>query len=204
MGLKIQLEEKMKKAEKRGKQNETDKLLSITEARRLEAEEHQQRMKKLEELYDDHIEKITRTIEKKIKRSQDLLNLQKENQKSIFDKYSENYSRTLALKSELEGKLDLWRKQVLSVQSLSIRRAEEKVRSELDERREKLAEEMRTREQKCLEKRKEKEKEKSQKRSQTKKKIEEKDKKVEKLLNDREQSIIRARKMAETSAKLRE
>ena len=34
---------------------------------RLEAEEHQQRMKKLEELYDDHIEKIKRTIEKKIK-----------------------------------------------------------------------------------------------------------------------------------------
>ena len=32
--LKIQLEEKMKKAEKRRKQNETDKLLSITEARR--------------------------------------------------------------------------------------------------------------------------------------------------------------------------
>ena len=55
-----------------------------------------------------------------------------------------------------------------------------------------------------MEKRREKEKEKSQKRSQTKKKIEEKDKKVEKLLNDREQSIIRARKMAETSAKLRE
>lgn len=119
--LKIQLEEKMKKAEKRKKQNDHQKLLSITEARRLEVEEQQQRMKKLEELYDDHIDKIKRTIEKKIKRSQDLLNLQKENQKSIFDKYSENYSKTLALKSELEGKLDLWRKQVLSVQSLSIR-----------------------------------------------------------------------------------
>ena len=87
----------------------------------LEAEEHQQRMKKLEELYDDHIEKIKRTIEKKIKQSQDLLNHHKENQKSLFNKNTENYTKTLALKAELEGKLDLWRKQVLSVQSLSIR-----------------------------------------------------------------------------------
>ena len=84
------------------------------------------------------------------------------------------------------------------------RRAEEKVRSELDGRREKLAEEMRTREQKFIEKRKENEKEQDQKRSQTMKKIEQKDKKVEKLLSEREQSIIRARKMAETSALLRE
>ena len=84
-------------------------------------EEHQQRMKHLEELYDDHIEKIKRSIEKKIKQSQDLLNRKSENQKSIFDKNTEYYSRTLALKAELEGKLDLWRKQVLSVQSLSIR-----------------------------------------------------------------------------------
>ena len=88
---------------------------------RLEAEEHQQRMKKLEELYDDLIEKIKRTIEKKIKQSQDLLNHHKENQKSLFNKNTENYTKTLALKAELEGKLDLWRKQVLSVQSLSIR-----------------------------------------------------------------------------------
>merc|ERR1712242_333443 len=203
--LKIQLEEKMKKAEKRRRQNETDELLSITEARRLEAEEHQQRMKKLEELYDDHIEKIKRTIEKKIKQSQDLLNHHKEkNQKSLFTKNTENYTKTLALKAELEGKLDLWRKQVLSVQSLSIRRAEEKVRSEIDSRREKLAEEMRTREMKCFENRREKEQEKKKKLKITKMKIEEKDRKVEKLLNEREQSILRARKMAETSAKLRE
>ena len=46
--------------------------------------------------------------------------------------------------------------------------------------------------------------EKKKKLRMTQKKIEEKDRKVEKLLNEREQSIIRARKMAETSAKLRE
>ena len=119
--LKNQLEDKMKRAERRRKQNETNKLISLTEARRIEVEEHQQRMKKLEELYDDHIEKIKRTIEKKIKQSQDLLNIQKENQKSIFNKNSDHYTKTLALKAELESKLDLWRKQVLSVQSLSIR-----------------------------------------------------------------------------------
>ena len=119
--LKNQLEDKMKRAERRRKQNETNKLISLTEARRIGVEEHQQRMKKLEELYDDHIEKIKRTIEKKIKQSQDLLNIQKENQKSIFNKNSDHYTKTLALKAELESKLDLWRKQVLSVQSLSIR-----------------------------------------------------------------------------------
>ena len=84
------------------------------------------------------------------------------------------------------------------------RRAEEKVRSEIDSRREKLAEEMRTREMKCFENRREKEQEKKKKLKITKMKIEEKDRKVEKLLNEREQSILRARKMAETSAKLRE
>merc|ERR1719188_2486549 len=160
-------------------------------------------MKHLEELYDDHIEKIKRSIEKKIKQSQDILNRKNEHQKSIFDKNTEYYSRTLALKAELKGKLDLWRKQVLSVQSLSIRRAEEKVRNEIDSRREKLAEEMRSREMKFFENRKGMELEKRNKLKITKKKIEAKDKKVEKLLNEREQSIIRARKMAETSAKLR-
>ena len=47
--------------------------------------------------------------------------LQKKNQKAVKNKNCEQYARTLALRAELEGKLDLWRKQVLSVQSLSIR-----------------------------------------------------------------------------------
>ena len=119
--LKVQLEEKIKNAEKRKKLYDNQKLVSVAESRRIEVEEHQQRMKHLEELYDDHIEKIKRSIEKKLKQSQDLLSRKSENQKSISDKNSEYYSRTLALKAELEGKLDLWRKQVLSVQSLSIR-----------------------------------------------------------------------------------
>ena len=58
------------------------------------------------------------------------------------------------------------------------RRAEEKVRNEIDNRREKLAEEMRSREVKCLENRREKEQAKRQKLKITKKKIEEKDRKV--------------------------
>ena len=57
---------------------------------------------------------------------------------------------------------------------------------------------------KCVENKNEMEMEKKKKLRMTQKKIEEKDRKVEKLLNEREQSIIRARKMAETSAKLRE
>ena len=66
----------------------------------------------------------------------------------------------------------------MSVQSQSIRRAEEKVRHELENRREKLAEEMRNREQKCLEKRNEKEEENKMKIMDSKRKIEEKEKKV--------------------------
>merc|ERR1712106_588867 len=104
--------------------------------------------------------------------------MQKHNQKSTLSKNSKAYAETLALKSELEAGLDLWRKQVLSVQSQSIRRAEEKVRNELESKREKLAEEMRNREQKCLEKRKEKEEEKNRRLMNAKKKIEEKEKKV--------------------------
>ena len=82
---------------------------------------HEMRMKKLEELYDDHIEKIKKTIEKKIKQSQEFLSQQEKNQKALKNRNSQQYSRTMALRAELEGKLDLWRKQVLSVQSLSIR-----------------------------------------------------------------------------------
>eukprot|EP00092_Neocalanus_flemingeri_P009343 GFUD01010055.1.p1 GENE.GFUD01010055.1~~GFUD01010055.1.p1 ORF type:complete len:782 (-),score=232.97 GFUD01010055.1:117-2462(-) len=202
--LKKQVEEKLKKAERNRKQHEMNRALSLTESNRLEVMEHQLRVKKLEEIYEDHIEKIKRTIEKKLKQASDLLRMQKYNQKSSLDKNSKSYAQAMALKSELEAGLDLWRKQVLSVQSQSIRRAEERVRNELESRREKLAEEMRSREQKCLEKRKEKEEEKKMRIMNAKKKIEEKEKKIEKLLSEREQSIIRARKMAETSAKLRE
>ena len=64
------------------------------------------------------------------------------------------------------------------IKYLKFRRAEEKVRNEIDNRREKLAEEMRSREVKCLENRREKEQAKRQKLKITKKKIEEKDRKV--------------------------
>ena len=88
---------------------------------RQEALDHERRMKKLEELYEDHIQKIKKSIEKKIKQSQEFLNLQKKNQKAMINRNCAQYTRTLALRVELESKLDLWRKQVLSVQSLSIR-----------------------------------------------------------------------------------
>jgi hypothetical protein len=124
---------------------------------RLEITQHQLRVKKLEEIYEDHIRKIKVTIERKLKQASDLLKMQEQTQKFNSSKYEASYAKTLALKAELEAGLDLWRKQVLSVQSQSIRRAEEKVRHELESRREKLAEEMRNREKKCFVKRKEKE-----------------------------------------------
>ena len=104
------------------------------------------------------------------KESNKLLQFQKQKHKSNLRNYEANY--TLTLKSELESGLDLWRKQVLSIQSQSIRRAEEWVWSELGRRRGKLAEEMRSREQKCLEKRKENEAEEELNALNTKKKLE--------------------------------
>jgi len=202
--LKNQVEEKMERAEKNKKLREKHKHINIIESNRLEIKAHQLRVKKLEEIYEDHIEQIKRVIEKKIKQASEILEKQKESQKMHSGKYSASYAKTLALKAELESGLDLWRKQVLSVQSQSIRRAEERVRKELESRREKLAEEIRTRELKCLEKRREQEEEKKLRVNNTKKKIEEKEKKVERLLSEREKTIIRARKMAENSAKLRE
>ena len=141
------------------------------------------RVKKLEEIYEDHVEKIKLTIQKKLKQASDLLKMQEHNQKLNSNKYEASYAKTLALKAELEAGLDLWRKQVLSVQSKSIRRAEEKVRNDLENRREKLAEEMRNREQKFLEKRKEKEEEKKLRVLNAKKRIEVKEKKVFNRLN---------------------
>lgn len=145
---------------------------------RLEITQHRLRVKKLEEIYEDHIEKIKMTIQRKLKQASDLLQMQEQNQKLNSRKYETSYAKTLALKAELEAGLDLWRKQVLSIQSQSICRAEEKVRNDLENRREKLVEEMRNREQRCLEKRKEKEEEKKSRILNAKKKIEEKEKKV--------------------------
>ena len=192
--LKKQVEEKLKKAERNRKKQEINRAMSLTESNRLveeqldtsylllfirlEIRQHQLRVRKLEEIYEDHIKKIKITIEKKLKQASDLLKLQEQSQKLNSSKYEESYAKTLALKAELEAGLDLWRKQVLSVQSQSIRRAEEKVWHELKSRREKLAEEMRNREQKCLEKRKEKDEEKKMRILNAKKKIEEKENKV--------------------------
>ena len=100
------------------------------------------RVKKLEESYEDHIEKIKITIQRKLKQASNLLKMQEQTQKLNSRKYEKNYAKTLALKAELEAGLDLWRKRVLSVQSQSIRRAEEKVRNDLENKREKLAVEM--------------------------------------------------------------
>ena len=100
--------------------------------------QHQLRVKKLEEIYEDHIKKIKITIEKKLKQASDLLKMQEKSKIFNSSKYEASYAKTLALKAELEAGLDLWRKQVLSVQSQSIRRAEEKVRNKLESRREKI------------------------------------------------------------------
>ena len=139
--------------------------------------EHQLRVQKMEDMFEDHVEKIKKTIENRFKESNKLLQFQKQKQKLTLN-YEANHAKTFALKSELESGLDLWRKQVLSIQSQSIRRAEEWVRSELERRRGKLAEEMRSREQKCLEKRKENEAEEELNALNTKKKIAVKEKKV--------------------------
>lgn len=159
--------------------------------------EHQLRVKKLEELYEDHIEKIKISIQKKIKQSSETLKKQK-----LIKSY--NPSIVLSLKSELEAGLDLWRKQVLSVQSQSIRRAEEKYRREIEARRARVSKGIRGREKRYNEKKKEQEEIKKSRITNTMQKMENRNKKVDQLLSEREKSIIQARRMAENSAKLRE
>ena len=45
---------------------------------RLEITQHRLRVKKLEEIYEDHIKKIKITIEKKLKQASDLLKMQEQ------------------------------------------------------------------------------------------------------------------------------
>ena len=115
----------------------------------------------------------------------------------------------------------MWRKQVLSVQSLSILRAEERVRKEIENKKEKLAEEMKNREERFSALQKESQAKSFDKVRYQKKKLEDKNQKVnfilslchsvqilllqiEKLVTDRKATIIRARSLAETSAQLRD
>ena len=79
---------------------------------------------------------------------------------------------------ELDAGLDLWRKQVLSVQSLSILRAEERVRKQIEEKKEKLAEEMKNREERFRSLQKKSQAERFHKLRYQKKKLEEKNQKV--------------------------
>jgi len=197
--LRTQVEKKLALAETRRRQHELSRTLSLSEANRRDTDQHKQRVKKLEEIYEDHVQKIKRAIERKLKQAKEL--------GRDMDTDGRNCSSSLRvqqLKSELEAGLDLWRKQVLSVQSLSIMKAEERARRELESRRERLAEEMRSREERCQEKRREQQKETRERVATARKKLERKEKKIAALLVEREQSILRARKMAETSAKLRE
>jgi len=197
--LKTQVEKKLALAETRRRQHELSRTLSLSEANRRDTDQHKQRVKKLEEIYEDHVQKIKRAIERKLKQAKEL-----GRDMDSDSRHCSSSLRVQQLKSELEAGLDLWRKQVLSVQSLSIMKAEERARRELESRRERLAEEMRSREERCQEKRREQQKESRERVASARKKLERKEKKIAALLVEREQSILRARKMAETSAKLRE
>jgi len=197
--LRTQVEKKLALAETRRRQHELSRTLSLSEANRRDTDQHKQRVKKLEEIYEDHVQKIKRAIERKLKQAKEL-----GRDMEGGSRHTSTSVRVQQLKSELEAGLDLWRKQVLSVQSLSIMKAEERARRELESRRERLAEEMRSREERCQEKRREQQKETREKVATARKKLERKEKKIAALLVEREQSIMRARKMAETSAKLRE
>ena len=64
----------------------------------------------------------------------------------IHRESSRNPSLVLSLKAELDSGLDLWRKQVLSVQSLSILKAEERARESVKSKKEKVMEELKVRE----------------------------------------------------------
>ena len=109
----------------------------------------------------------------------------------------------------------------MSVQSLSILRAEERARKHVEEKKEKLAEEMRNREERFRSLQRIGQTKRFNKLINQKRKLEEKDQKVnfilsylpsaknfllqiEKFVTDRKASIIRARSLAEPSAQLRD
>ena len=105
---------------------------------------------------------------------------------------------------ELDSKLDLWRKHVLSVQSLSILKAEERVRKNIQARKEKIAGEIKTKEERFKALKNESEAKNLSKFELQKQKLEEKSQKVEKLVIDRNATLLQAKRLAENSTKLRE
>ena len=76
----------------------------------------------------------------------------------------------------------MWRKQVLSVQSLSILKAEERVRKEIEDKKEKLAEEMKNREERFMALQKKSQAKSFNNLRYQKKKLEEKNQKVNFIL----------------------
>lgn len=200
--LKKQVDLKLEKAEKKRNFEEGKKYQSIAESNRREAKDHQLRMKKLEEIYSDHIEKVKNGIDMKLKRAEEM----KEQEMLKWGNRREscgNPSAVLSLKAELDAGLDLWRKQVLSVQSLSILKAEARARKEIENKKQKIVEEMKNKEKRFQELRS-KNQAKSRVKVQTfKQNVIEKNQKIEKLVSDRNNSIVHARNMAETSAQLR-
>ena len=115
-----------------------------------------------------------------------------------------NQSTVLSLKSELDSKLDLWRKQVLSVQSLSILKAEENVRKNKEQKKEKLADAIKTKEDRFKVLKNECEAKNFSKLQLQKQKLEAKNRKVEKLVTYRKSTILQAKSLAENSTKLRD
>ena len=55
--------------------------------------------RKLEEIYEDHVKKIKKTIERKLKQTSDLLKMQDQNQKFNSSNYETSYTNTLTLKA---------------------------------------------------------------------------------------------------------
>ena len=81
-------------------------------------------MKKLEEIYEDHVQKIKRAIERKLKQARELNRGQAREDKggttseqvllgTALPIAAPSAVQVLLLKSELEAGLDLWRKQVM-------------------------------------------------------------------------------------------
>jgi len=201
--LRIEVNKKLEKAAVNKNLQDTKKYQTIAESNRQEAQDHQQRMKKLEEIYSDHIEKSKVVIDTKFKKAKQV----REQEKMKLGNRrgnSRNHSNVLSLKAELDSKLDLWRKHVLSVQSLSILKAEERVRKNIQARKEKIAGEIKNKEERFKALKNESEAKNLSKFELQKQKLEEKSQKVEKLVIDRNATLLQAKRLAENSTKLRE
>jgi len=180
---------------------------NILSANRKEKKKHQKRMRKLESLYKQNLDKMKNTLETKLENAATSLeDQQKEQQRRISGNQEQQNikkEKTAKMRRELEDGLEKWGKQILEVQDNNIKRAENQAEHKKKSRRDRSREERRGRERRIMERRKQSKEREDENLKLKRIAIETKDKKAESFLKEREQSIERQRRLAAKSAQIR-